>query len=431
MAVATAAKCQGFQGASPLAGGATLAAVVAPKRRALTDRAAAANLRAMSLSQSSPPVAAVLVAAGSGSRFGAMGPKQFEVIAGKTVLRHAAEALLREVGLVQPVGDAAAIGEALAGLAVLPAVAGGATRQASVLAGLEALAAHRPEVVLVHDGARPFFPAGTVGDLLAALATHDGAIPALPVADTLKRGEGGVIATTVSREGLFRAQTPQAFRFARLLELHRAMPEGATDDASVLEAAGDRVALVAGSEDNIKMTYPEDRARLERVLAPPLYPRVGTGFDVHVLEAGRTLVLCGVVVPHGKGLAGHSDADVGIHALCDAIYGALAEGDIGRHFPPSEAQWKNADSARFLRHAAGRIAARGGRLGNVDVTLICEQPKITPHAGAMMARLAELLGCEIGQVSVKATTTERLGFTGRMEGIAAQAVATVLLPWGG
>ena len=240
-----------------------------------------------------------------------------------------------------------------------------------------------------------------------------------------------MIATTVSREGLFRAQTPQAFRFARLLELHRAMPEGATDDASVLEAAGDRVALVAGSEDNIKMTYPEDRRRLERVLAPPLYPRVGTGFDVHVLEAGRTLVLCGVVVPHGKGLAGHSDADVGIHALCDAIYGALAEGDIGRHFPPSEAQWKDADSARFLRHAAGRIAARGGRLGNVDVTLICEQPKITPHAGAMMARLAELLGCEIGQVSVKATTTERLGFTGRMEGIAAQAVATVLLPWGG
>ena len=330
-----------------------------------------------------PRIAAVLVAAGSGSRFGAAMPKQYVTIAGQTVLRHAAQALLRDITLLQPVGDAEAIGEALAGLPHLPVVPGGATRQASVRAGLEALAVHAPDLVLVHDGARPFFPASTIPDLIAALAMHEGAIPAAPVADTLKRASGGVIETTIPRDGLFRAQTPQGFRFPLLLALHRSLPEGATDDASLLETAGHKVALVAGSEDNIKMTYPEDQARLERVLAPPLYPRIGTGFDVHVLEAGRKLILCGIEVPHEKGLSGHSDADVGIHALCDAIYGALAEGDIGRHFPPSEAQWKDADSARFLRHAAVRVAARGGRIANVDVTLICERPKITPHAPAM------------------------------------------------
>jgi 2-C-methyl-D-erythritol 4-phosphate cytidylyltransferase/2-C-methyl-D-erythritol 2,4-cyclodiphosphate synthase len=269
-----------------------------------------------------------------------------------------------------------------------------------------------------------------IAALWAALETHPGAIPAVPVADTIKRGTAGVIEATVPRDHLFRAQTPQAFHFAVLRDLHAHQAEGATDDASMLEAAGLKVALVAGSEDNIKLTYPEDLVRLERILAPVLYPRVGTGYDVHVLAAGRRLILCGVDVPHEMGLDGHSDADVGIHALCDAIYGALAEGDIGRHFPPSQAQWKDADSARFLRHAAGRIAARGGRLLNADVTLICERPKIAPHAGAMMARLAELLGTEVSRISVKATTTERLGFTGRMEGIAAQAVATILVPEG-
>ena len=214
-----------------------------------------------------------------------------------------------------------------------------------------------------------------------------------------------------------------------LLAAHRSDVVGATDDASLLEAIGERVAIVPGSEDNIKLTYAEDLTRLQRILAlPAAIPRVGTGFDVHVLEAGRPLVLCGVAVPHDKGLAGHSDADVGIHALCDAIYGALAEGDIGRHFPPSEAAWKNADSARFLAHAAQRIAARGGRLANADVTLICERPKIAPHAAAMSARLAAILAVDATQISVKATTTERLGFAGRGEGIAAQAVATVLLP---
>jgi len=375
-------------------------------------------------------VAAILVAAGSGSRFGAGQPKQFTVIAGKPVVRWAADCLLPAAGHLQPVGDPALLGAALDGLAHLPIIPGGSTRQDSVRAGLEALEPFGPDLVLVHDAARPRVPAATVPALLAALARVPGAIPAVPVADTLKRASGGMIAATVPRDALFRAQTPQAFRFATLLELHRryARLPGLTDDASLLERAGLDVELVPGSEDNIKLTFAEDLVRLERILAPAMHPRVGTGFDVHAVQAGRPLVLCGVVVPHALGLAGHSDADVGIHALCDAIYGALAEGDIGRHFPPSEAAWKDADSARFLMHAAGRIAARGGRLANADVTLVCEQPKITPHAAAMQARLTELLGIEPGRISVKATTTERLGFTGRGEGIAAQAVATVILP---
>ncbi len=373
-------------------------------------------------------VAALLVAAGSGTRFGAGLPKQFSAIAGRPVVRWAADALAPHVALLQPVGDPVALASALEGLDHLPAVAGGATRQESVRLGLEALATHAPDIVLIHDAARPHIPPGTIPALLAALQAYPGAIPAAPVVDTLKRVEGGQITATVSRDGLFRAQTPQAFRFAPLLALHRAAPPGATDDAALLEAAGLIVAIVPGHDDNIKLTVPEDAMRLERVLSPGWVPRVGTGYDVHVLVPDRPLMLCGVLVPHTLGLAGHSDADVGIHALCDAIYGALAEGDIGRHFPPSQAEWKDMDSARFLRHAAERIAARGGRLGNADVTLICEQPKITPHAPAMIARLANLLGVDPSQISVKATTSERLGFTGRGEGIAAQAAVTVLLP---
>jgi 2-C-methyl-D-erythritol 4-phosphate cytidylyltransferase/2-C-methyl-D-erythritol 2,4-cyclodiphosphate synthase len=377
-------------------------------------------------------IAALLVAAGAGSRFGAETPKQFLTIVGKPVIRHAAEALAAHVSHLQPVGDAGPIEAALRGLAgCLPVVPGGVTRQDSVRAGLEALAPHRPDIVLVHDAARPFIPEGTIPALLAALKESPGAIPAAPVADTLKRVVRGVITETVPRIGLFRAQTPQAFRFQTLLAAHRSGVTGATDDASLLEAAGEMVEVVPGSDDNIKLTYPEDLVRLERIMAvstTPYATRVGTGFDVHVLEAGRPLFLCGVKVPHEKGLAGHSDADVGIHALCDAIYGALAEGDIGRHFPPSEATWKDADSARFLTHAAERIAARGGQLINADVTLICERPKITPHAPAMIERLAALLGVGPDRISVKATTTERLGFTGRGEGIAAQAVVSIRVP---
>jgi len=384
-------------------------------------------------------VAAILVAAGSGSRFGAEIPKQFLLLAGKPVIRHAAEALAAHVSLLQPVGDAGPIEAALRHIAgCLPTVAGGATRQDSVRAGLEALAPHAPDIVLVHDAARPVIPAGTIPALLAALIESPGAIPGAPVADTLKRVVRGVITDTVPRAGLFRAQTPQAFRFATLLAAHRSGLTGATDDASLLEASGQTVEVIPGSDDNIKLTYPEDLVRLERVMTvpaavahvPTLVPRVGTGFDVHVLQPGRPLFLCGVELPHEVGLAGHSDADVGIHALCDAIYGALAEGDIGRHFPPGEAAWKDADSARFLSHAAGRIAARGGRLVNADVTLICERPKITPHAQAMTRRLAALLGVDAARVSVKATTTEKLGFTGRGEGIAAQAVVSILVAEG-
>jgi 2-C-methyl-D-erythritol 4-phosphate cytidylyltransferase / 2-C-methyl-D-erythritol 2,4-cyclodiphosphate synthase len=372
-------------------------------------------------------IAAILVAAGTGRRFGTETPKQFLPLAGKPVIRHAAESLAPHATLLQPVGDPGAIDVALCGIDHLPTVPGGASRQDSVRVGLEALLPHAPDIVLVHDAARPLIPSGTIPALLAALAHHPGAIPAQPVADTLKHVTSGVIDRTIPRDGLYRAQTPQAFRFAVLLAAHRAGAAGATDDASLLEAIDQSVALVPGHEDNIKLTYQDDLARLERAMNVAMIPHVGTGFDVHVLEGGRRLMLCGVAVPHDKGLAGHSDADVGIHALCDAIYGALAEGDIGRHFPPSEAAWKDADSTRFLTHAAGRIAARGGRLVNADITLICERPKIAPHADTMRARLASLLGVEAARISVKATTTEKLGFTGRGEGIAAQAVVTVLL----
>jgi len=375
-------------------------------------------------------IAALLVAAGTGSRFGGEVPKQFLRLAGKPVMRHAAEALLAHAELLQPVGDAALIAEALAGLPHLPAVPGGAERQDSVRAGLEALAIHNPDIVLVHDAARPNICAGIAEAVIAALATHEGAIPAVPVSDTLKRGENDFITQTVPRAGLFRAQTPQGFRFDTLLRLHRAAAgsPAATDDAALLESARIAVALTPGAEQNIKLTLPEDFVRLQSIFEGRMVPRIGTGFDVHAMESGRKMVLCGITVPFEKGLAGHSDADVGIHALCDAIYGALAEGDIGRHFPPSEDTWKDADSARFLRHAAARIAARGGVLTNADVTIICERPKITPHAPAMRARLADLLGVEIDRISVKATTSERLGFTGRGEGIAAQASVIVMIP---
>lgn len=373
-------------------------------------------------------VVALLVAAGSGSRFGLGLPKQYTLLAGKPVLRWAVEALLPHVTVLQPVGDPALVGPALAGLSTLPSVPGGVTRQESVWAGLQALLPYAPDLVLIHDAARPLIPSGTIPALLEALRTHHGAIPAAAISDTLKRAADGLILATVPRDGLYRAQTPQAFRFPDLIRLHQNAPLGATDDALMLEAAGLPVALVAGSDDNIKLTFPEDLVRLERLLSLTLQPRVGTGFDVHVLVPDRRLMLCGIEIPHSSGLLGHSDADVGLHALCDAIYGALAEGDIGRHFPPSESAWKDADSARFLVHAAERIKARGGILSNADVTLICEQPKITPHAPAMIARIASLMGVDPGRISVKATTSERLGFTGRGEGIAAQAAVTVLLP---
>ncbi|WP_114374702.1 bifunctional 2-C-methyl-D-erythritol 4-phosphate cytidylyltransferase/2-C-methyl-D-erythritol 2,4-cyclodiphosphate synthase [Elioraea thermophila] len=375
---------------------------------------------------------ALILAAGSGTRFGGGLPKQFLPLAGMPILARsvAAFAAHRRVRRVVVVGDREAIRRHCPTVAALPVVAGGATRQASARAGLEALAEDAPDAVLIHDAARPLVPERVIDAVCDALAQGaEAAIPALPVTDTLKAARAGVVERTVPREGLHRVQTPQGFRYSAILAAHRAasVPD-CTDDAAVAEAAGLTVRLVAGAEDNLKVTTREDLIRAEALVGARLLPRVGTGFDVHRFAAGRPLMLCGVAVPHPLGLAGHSDADVGIHALCDAIYGALGEGDIGTAFPPSDARWKDADSALFLRHAAGRVAARGGRILHADVTLICERPKIAPHAAAMRARLADLMGIDVASVSVKATTTEGLGFTGRAEGIAAQAAATVLLP---
>lgn len=391
-------------------------------------------------------VAALLLAAGRGRRFAAGASphiqsdgakpmsKQFHYLHGKPVIRHAALALLPYVDVIQPVGSDPLLIDALAGLDVLPPVNGGAERHDSVRAGLDALAAlpHPPDLVLVHDGARPYVPARLITDTIAALEQHPGAIPALPVSDTLKKVEHGLITGTVPRAGLWRAQTPQGFSFPLLRELHHRHRTALTDDAGLLEHEGHHVAIVMGSEDNIKLTVTEDLMRLERVMdntAPTtMLPRVGLGYDVHAFADNRKLILCGIEIPHERGLAGHSDADVGIHTLCDAIYGALAEGDIGRHFPPSDDKWRDMDSARFLVHAGDLIRSKGGMLVNADITIICERPKIGPHAEAMRARLAELLKVNIGRISVKATTSERLGFTGREEGIAATASVSIMVP---
>ncbi|GGY40225.1 bifunctional enzyme IspD/IspF [Parvularcula lutaonensis] len=308
---------------------------------------------------------------------------------------------------------------------------GGAERQASVLRGLEALAREEPDIVLIHDGARPFVSSATIDRVIDAARRDSGAIAALPVSDTLKRaGDGPVISGTVPRDRLWRAQTPQGFRFEEILDLHRQFSEreDMTDDASLFEAAGRPVTLVEDDPTNIKITRPEDFALAERLLESAMETRVGQGFDVHAFEDGDHVTLCGVDIPHTQKLRGHSDADVGMHALTDAIYGALAEGDIGQHFPPSDEQWRGAPSEVFLRHAAELVKKRGGRILHTDVTLICEAPKVGPHREAMRGALAEIMGISLDRVAVKATTTEKLGFTGRGEGIAAQALVTVTLP---
>lgn len=377
-------------------------------------------------------IAALVLAAGSGARFGAAQPKQFVPLAGVPLVARALAAFRGHprVAQVVAVGPAEPIAAACPDFPKSGIVPGGATRQDSARAGLEALAADPPEAVLIHDAARPLVPVRVIDAVCEALAAGaEAVLPAIPVTDTLKRAADGIVTGTVPREGLWRVQTPQGFRFASILAAHRAVAgRSLTDDGAVAEAAGIAVRLVPGAEENLKVTTPEDLARAAAILGASLTPRVGTGFDVHRFAPDRALMLCGVRVPHSLGLAGHSDADVGIHALCDAIYGALAEGDIGTQFPPSDAVWKDADSALFLQHASQRVAARGGWIVHADVTLICERPKIAPHAAAMRERLAALMGIASGAVSVKATTTERLGFTGRGEGIAAQAAVTVLLP---
>ncbi|QCO16782.1 bifunctional 2-C-methyl-D-erythritol 4-phosphate cytidylyltransferase/2-C-methyl-D-erythritol 2,4-cyclodiphosphate synthase (plasmid) [Azospirillum brasilense] len=378
---------------------------------------------------------ALIVAAGSGQRFGAEQPKQYLDLAGQPVLRRTVEAFRRhpKVSAVRVVINPAfrdLYDAAVAGLDLPEPVTGGASRQDSVRNGLEALADSAPGLVLIHDAARPLIDASTIDAVIAALDTHPAALAAVPVADTLKRGEDGLVAGTVDRSGLWRAQTPQGFRFPEILAAHRAAAGlELTDDAAVAERAGLPVALVPAREENFKVTTPDDLARATRALDSALSDiRTGSGFDVHRFAEGDHVTLCGVRVPHTHRLDGHSDADVGLHALTDAILGALCAGDIGSHFPPSDPQWRGADSALFLKHAAELVTARGGRIAHVDVTIICERPKVGPHREAMTARVAEILGMPVDRVSVKATTTERLGFTGRGEGIAAQAMATVRLP---
>jgi len=382
-----------------------------------------------------PSVHALVVAAGQGNRFGGPLPKQYLPLAGATVLRHAVSALtghprIAEVLVVIRPEDRARFEQAVAGLAVLPPVGGGATRQDSVRLGLEALAPHCPDRVLIHDGARPFPDQALVDRIIDGLDRAAAAIPCLPLNDTIKRAENGAIRETIDRSSLWRAQTPQGFQFDAILAAHRAaVGRRLTDDAAVAEAAGLAPLVVAGSEDNLKITTPQDLTVAERSIAARLADvRVGQGFDVHPFAPGDHVSICGVKIPHDMSLVGHSDADVGLHALTDAVLGAIGAGDIGMHFPPGEPRWRGAASDQFLRHAADLVRAQGGVVSAVDVTIICERPRIAPYRGAMVERMAAILCLATNRVSVKATTTEKLGFTGRGEGIAAQAVATVRLP---
>ena len=384
--------------------------------------------------------AAILVAAGRGLRAGAGGPKQYRAIGGQTVIFRAMQSFCTHprITTVQPVlnpDDTAMFNAAVVGLRHQPPANGGPTRQASVHAGLEALTRQKPDIVLIHDAARPFVSQALISRAIDAAKGTGAAIPAIAVADTIKLvDEGGYVADTPERARLRIAQTPQAFRYDVILKAHRrAAREGRadfTDDAALAEWAGLTVATFEGDVANMKLTTPEDFVREEARLASLLGDiRTGTGYDVHAFGAGDHVMICGVRVPHTRGFLAHSDGDVGLHALVDAILGALAEGDIGSHFPPSDQTWKGASSDRFLKYAADRLTARGGRIANLEVTLICERPKIGPLRDRMRARIAEISGVDISRVAVKATTSEKLGFTGREEGIAATASATIRLPW--
>ena len=377
-----------------------------------------------------PAFAAIVVAAGSGSRSG--GAKQWRVLGGKPVVRWSVEALLKagaeDVVVVVSAGSETEAQTALSGLSGWRLAIGGDTRSVSVRNGLQALGGPDDRPVLIHDAARPFLGADVIHRLIAALDGADGALPVLPVADSLRRATDGLVSGTVERDGLWRAQTPQAFRYQAIVEACAAWPdaEPATDEAAVLERAGGRVRIVEGDARLMKLTFPEDFAMAEALI--PRQIRVGQGFDAHRWGPGTSVWLCGVEIPHDQTLIGHSDADAGLHALTDAVLGAMGDGDIGDHFPPTDPQWKGAPSDRFLIHAVERLTARGGRLVNVDVTLICERPKVKPHRQAMRERLADILSLPLDAVSVKATTTEAMGFTGRGEGLAAQALATIELP---
>ena len=385
-------------------------------------------------------VAAVLVAAGRGLRAGAALPKQYAYLCGEPVIRPSLRRFASHPGVsaVQPVihpDDGALYADAAAGLHLLPPVLGGATRQASVCAGLEALASRHPDIVLVHDAARPFVSSTLISRAIAGATATGAAIPALPVTDTVKHVDpSGQVLATLDRTWLRLVQTPQAFAFAALLEAHRRavaeVRDDFTDDAALAEWAGLKVAVFEGEASNVKLTTANDFARAESGrLAMLADVRTGTGFDVHAFGPGDHVMLAGVRIGSACGLIGHSDADVGLHALTDAVLGALADGDIGSHFAPDDPQWRGATSDRFLAFAAGRVRARGGRIAHLDLTFVCEAPRIGPHRDAMRTRIAAIAGVSIERVGVKATTSEKLGFTGRGEGIAALASATVRLPW--
>ncbi len=325
--------------------------------------------------------------------------------------------------------DEALYRNAVAGLNLPPPVEGGETRQDSVRNGLKALTEDVPAKVLIHDGARPIIPSPLIDRVIAALDDGPAAIPALPVSDTLKRGSHHIVSATVDRTDLWRAQTPQGFHFGAIYEMHDAAAGGSySDDAAVAEAGGIPIKIVAGAEENVKITTEDDLRRVDRWIGSASETRVGSGFDVHRFGPGDSVRLAGIDIAHNQSLLGHSDADVVLHSVTDAILGALGAGDIGEHFPPSDPAWQNADSRHFLRHAAELMAARNGRIAHLDITVICERPKLSPHRAAMAASLAGMLGLSPERVSIKATTTEGLGFTGRGEGIAAQATATLMLP---
>ncbi|MBU6374119.1 MAG: bifunctional 2-C-methyl-D-erythritol 4-phosphate cytidylyltransferase/2-C-methyl-D-erythritol 2,4-cyclodiphosphate synthase [Alphaproteobacteria bacterium] len=384
------------------------------------------------------PIAALVVAAGKGERAGGAVPKQFADLAGRPLLRWSLEAFAAHpaIGPICVVADPAHADLVLAAAAGIDVsvAAGGATRTASVRAGVAALAPGAPDAVLIHDAARPGLTAGVIDALLAALRDADGAAPGLPVVDALKRTQDGLIVEDVARAGLVRIQTPQAFRFAPFAAALAAAPTDAAfdDDIALARAAGLSTRVVSGDPRLMKVTYPEDFAQAGNLLAPPgagaVVPLVGSGYDAHRFGPGDHVTLCGVKIPHTHGLVGHSDADAAWHALTDALLGAIGAGDIGDHFPPSDPRWRGAPSGVFLRHAADLVAQAGGRIVNVDVTVICERPRVKPHREAMRQATAELLGLPLARVSVKATTTEGMGFTGREEGLAAQASVSLLAP---
>jgi 2-C-methyl-D-erythritol 4-phosphate cytidylyltransferase/2-C-methyl-D-erythritol 2,4-cyclodiphosphate synthase len=386
-------------------------------------------------------VAAVIVAAGRGQRVGGDIPKQYRAIAGTPVIRPTLEAFSGHSGIdvIQPVihpADRNLFDGASGSLAkLLEPVAGGSTRQISVCAGLQALAVHAPELVLIHDAARPFLSADLIARAIDAGREFGAAVPGVTIADTVKRiDSGAMVSETLDRGQLRTVQTPQAFGFSLIAEAHRraqaAGRDDFTDDAALAEWTGHRVHVFAGEAGNVKLTTNEDFTRAELLHAAALADvRIGNGFDVHIFADGDHVMLGGVRIPHSRGVSGHSDADVALHALVDAILGALADGDIGQHFPPSDPQWRGASSDRFLAFACDRVRARGGLIGNLDVTIVCEAPWVSPHRDAMRARIAEIAGIAATRVAVKATTSEKLGFTGRGEGIVAMATATLRLPW--